>query len=154
MFVFSPQQHRGRVRSYGGRRGDVQSVSHTSKKPEDPGGGRGHHPPEPRHQARNLVGSDYQLLGRTLRTGSIFSFSFVSVRAAVGRRMIGERRFSSRRITEKGMSGLALEIKFWMYTLECFLWKLQFLLLGTNVMVLGFGFEVLGFYCCHGVKLS
>lgn len=57
-------QHRGRVRAYGGGRSHVQGVPHPPQKPEDPGGGRGDHPPEPRHQARDLVGSDHQLLDR------------------------------------------------------------------------------------------
>lgn len=72
----SPRQHRGRVRAYGGRRGDVQGVSHPPQKPEDPGRGCDDHPPEPGHQTRNLVGSDYQLLGRRLQTGFHFSFTW------------------------------------------------------------------------------
>lgn len=56
------QQHRGRVRAYGRGRGHVQGVSHPPQEPEVPGCGRGDHPPESRHQARDLVWSDHQLL--------------------------------------------------------------------------------------------
>lgn len=55
-------QHWGRVRAYGRRRGHVQSVPHPSQEPEDPGCRRGDHPPESRHKAWDLVGSDHQLL--------------------------------------------------------------------------------------------
>lgn len=57
-------QHWGWVRAYGGGRSHVQGVPHPPQKPEDPGRGRGDHPPESRHQARDLVGSDHQLLDR------------------------------------------------------------------------------------------
>lgn len=61
------RQHRGGVRAYGRRRGHIQGVSHPSQEPEDPGCGGGHHPPQPRHQARDLVRSDHQLLDRCFR---------------------------------------------------------------------------------------
>lgn len=57
-------QHRGRVRAYGRGRGHVQGVPYPPEKPEDPGCRRGDHPPESRHQARDLVRSDHQLLDR------------------------------------------------------------------------------------------
>lgn len=63
-------QHRGRVRAYGRRRGHIQGVSHPSQEPEDPGRGCGDHPPEPGNQARDLVGSGYQLLDQLSRSRS------------------------------------------------------------------------------------
>lgn len=63
-------QHRRRVRAYGGRRGHVQGVPHPAQEPEDPGCRCGDHPPESRHQARDLVGSDHQLIDRGPWVGS------------------------------------------------------------------------------------
>lgn len=55
-------QHRGRIRAYGRRWGHVQGVPYSSQEPEDPGSWCGDHPSESRHQARDLVRSDHQLL--------------------------------------------------------------------------------------------
>ncbi len=62
-----PGQHWGRVCAYGRGRSHVQGVPHPSQEPEDPGCRRGDHPPESRHQARDLVRSDHQLLDRRSR---------------------------------------------------------------------------------------
>lgn len=68
-FVLSlfPEQHWGRVRAYGRRRGYVQSVPHPSQEPEDSGCRCDDHPPESRHKAWDLVGSDHQLLDQRFK---------------------------------------------------------------------------------------
>lgn len=42
-------------------------MPHPAQEPEDPGCRRGDHPPESRHQARDLVRSDHQLLDQSSR---------------------------------------------------------------------------------------
>lgn len=93
-FILSlfPEQHWGRVRAYGRRRGYVQSVPHPSQEPEDSGCRRGDHPPESRHKAWDLVRSDHQLLDQGFKSqickgeeGFRLNFRFyVLVRETVG----------------------------------------------------------------------
>lgn len=78
-FLFSTSllfQHRWRVRAYGRRRSHIQGVPHPSQEPEGPGCWGGHHSPKPRHQARDLVGSNHQLLDKRDRWRSYTGIEF------------------------------------------------------------------------------